>query len=559
MADVRAFRSGNWSDTTATSPWWNGTAIFAPAAGDVVYTSNFTITADTTATVNAVLNASATSRVWKDGGLAAVAAGGNVALATGIVLTANGSGFQSANGTLLTLSGTASAEIVGNLTAHASGAGVGVLHSGSGVLTYTGYATPGWGTGTYCINLTGSGSAVLNGTFAGAQGGSTNTEAVRNSSAAASITINGSVTGAVGWGVNNASTGIITVNGSITAGASQAGANNASTGTFIVTGGGNITAVNGVPGFTSSNVNASNRLSCSFISSPNGTAAVYALKYVASANLSTAPANAKTRYALNGISTYVDFFTADNSLTQANPTDVRTGVSYASGALTGTLTVPSEGTVSNGVTVGPLMPFTATRSSTTATATLAYSYPYTAGDKIVVTGASNAEWNGTYTIASVISGTSITFAVPVTYSSTAGTGAQMQTVGTGILTADSVRAALGLASANLDTQLSVLSNLDAAVSSRLAPSGTLATVTTLTNAPASVTPAQIRQEMDSNSTKLANLDATVSSRLATSAYTAPSNSDVAAIKAKTDLLNTDRLAQASTVATTGAQIAAALS
>ncbi|NDG49264.1 MAG: xanthine dehydrogenase family protein molybdopterin-binding subunit, partial [Rhodospirillales bacterium] len=213
-----------------------------------------------------------------------------------------------------------------------------------------------------------------------------------------------------------------------------------------------------------------------------------------------------------GISTYVDMFTADNSLAQANPTDVRTGVSYASGALTGTLTVPSEGTVSKGVTVGPLMPFTATRSSTTATATLAYSYPYTAGDTIVVTGASNAEWNGTYTIASVISGTSITFAVPVTYSSTAGTGATMQTTGTAVLTAAAIRAELAVE----------LANLDAAVSSRLAPSGTLATVTTLTNAPASVTPAQIRAEMDTNSTKLANLDATVSSRLATSGYTAPS-------------------------------------
>jgi len=193
--------------------------------------------------------------------------------------------------------------------------------------------------------------------------------------------------------------------------------------------------------------------------------------------------------------------------------------------------------------------------------------------------------------------------------------------------------------AEMDSNSTKLANLDATVSSRLAPNGTLATVTTLTNAPtvptaaaiatqvrtelttelanldatvssrlatsaytapttpptavanaaavrselstelarvdaavstrlatsgytapsAAPTVTAIRQEMDSNSTKLANLDATVSSRLAGSAYTAPANSDVAAIKAKTDLLNTDRLAQASTVATTGAQLAAALS
>ena len=142
------------------------------------------------------------------------------------------------------------------------------------------------------------------------------------------------------------------------------------------------------------------------------------------------------------------------------------------------------------------------------------------------------------------------------------------TVGTAALTADNLRAALGLGSANLDSQLAVLSNLDAAVSSRLAPNGTLATVTNLTNAPASVTPSdiwshatrtitgglvdtattltnaptvpsviQIRQEMDSNSTKLANLDATVSSRLASSAYSAAPTTAQIATAVEGSLLN----------------------
>lgn len=158
-----------------------------------------------------------------------------------------------------------------------------------------------------------------------------------------------------------------------------------------------------------------------------------------------------------------------------------------------------------------------------------------------------------------------------------------------------------------------LGRIDANISSRLAPNGTLATVTNLTNAPASVTPAdiwshasrtitggtvdtltnapsvpsaaiiasQVRTEL---SVELARVDQNISSRLASSAYTAPANSDIAAIKsktdalpaspaatgdipsaniaaikAKTDLLNTDRLAQVSTVSTTGAQLAAALS
>jgi hypothetical protein len=100
-----------------------------------------------------------------------------------------------------------------------------------------------------------------------------------------------------------------------------------------------------------------------------------------------------------------------------------------------------------------------------------------------------------------------------------------------------------------------LGRLDASVSSRLSPSGTLATVTNLTNAPASVTPAdiwdynsrtltsasgptavEIRQEIDANSTKL---DVAVGTRLADADYVEPANSDVAAIKAKTDALPSD--------------------
>ena len=160
-----------------------------------------------------------------------------------------------------------------------------------------------------------------------------------------------------------------------------------------------------------------------------------------------------------------------------------------------------------------------------------------------------------------------------------------------------------------------LGRIDAAISSRLAPSGTLATVTTLTNAPsvpsAATIASQVRTELSTElgridapvsgatapspstvatavrtelATELARVDQNISSRLASSAYTAPANSDITsikaktdnlpaspaatgdipsanitAIKAKTDLLNTDRLAQCSTVATTGAQLAAALS
>ena len=104
----------------------------------------------------------------------------------------------------------------------------------------------------------------------------------------------------------------------------------------------------------------------------------------------------------------------------------------------------------------------------------------------------------------------------------------------------------------MDTNSTKLSNLDVAVSSRLATTAYtapptvssiqsgLATHTDVTTIEASITAlgsplqatayvapstpptvVQIRQEMDTNSTKLSNLDVAVSSRLATTAYTAP--------------------------------------
>ena len=159
------------------------------------------------------------------------------------------------------------------------------------------------------------------------------------------------------------------------------------------------------------------------------------------------------------------------------------------------------------------------------------------------------------------------------------------------LTAAQVNAEADTALADVGLTNTVTGRIDAAVSSRLAPSGTLATVTTLTNAPTVPTAAaiadEVRVELSTElaridapisgagnapsastvatavrtelATELARVDAAVSTRLAGSAYTAPANSDISAIKAKTDLLETTRLAQCSTVATTGAQLAAALS
>ena len=143
------------------------------------------------------------------------------------------------------------------------------------------------------------------------------------------------------------------------------------------------------------------------------------------------------------------------------------------------------------------------------------------------------------------------------------TGGKLDSIPTS--SAPSASAVAGAVRTELATELG---RIDASVSSRLAPSGTLATVTNLTNAPASVTPSdiwshatrtlttssgptavQIRQEIDANSTKL---DAAISSRMAASEAT-----KLDSIKGKTDLLNTDRLANVATTNIVGTLLAQA--
>ena len=93
------------------------------------------------------------------------------------------------------------------------------------------------------------------------------------------------------------------------------------------------------------------------------------------------------------------------------------------------------------------------------------------------------------------------------------------------------------------TELSTeLSRIDQAISSRLASASYVAPTT-----PPTVV--EIRQEIDANSTKL---DAAVSTRLASTAAT-----DLAAVKAKTDALNTERLANVPTVNILGTLLAQA--
>lgn len=338
MANVRAFRTGNWSDTTATSPWWDGTAIYAPEAGDVVYANSFNIAVDTSVTTGAITNVSATSRLWKDGATTTAAAGGSFTLSHGVTLTADLN--SPSNVILCRLAGADSANIVGRIQGATAINTNTVLNSGTGVLAITGdVETVGAPGGAFCVNNSGTGTIAITGNVSGAGQG------VGNSSSGSFI-ITGNVTGASTAGATNSSTGVFTITGNVTAGASTPGATNSSTGVFTIIG--DIAASNGAAGFTSPNASATNRLCGSFIAAPNGTAAVYATKFI----LNNPPLMAKSRYSLDGAGEYVDMFTADNSVFgQPATTDVRAGTVYAGGILTGSCAVPAAGSVALGVPV----------------------------------------------------------------------------------------------------------------------------------------------------------------------------------------------------------------
>jgi len=119
----------------------------------------------------------------------------------------------------------------------------------------------------------------------------------------------------------------------------------------------------------------------------------------------------------------------------------------------------------------------------------------------------------------------------------------------------------GQVASQVRTELSVeLGRIDAAISSRLAPSGTLATVTTLTNAPTVPTAAAIADEVRVElATELARLDAPVSGATAPSAATVASQvrTELTAELAKVSALNTERLANVATTAIVGNLLAQA--
>ena len=509
-------------------------------------------------------------------------------------------------------SGAGTITISGNLTGGTAGNGHAVMNNLNGTIIVTsGNVTGG---AVSAINNFANGSVTVNGNVTG--GTAAGSAGVRNGSTATSVTITGTCTGgtnATASGIINVSTGSVTLNGSAVGGPGTSagpGVQNSSTGNVFVT-----RAVGNAFGPGSTGISAAVGVANAGL----GIIEIEALEYGTRGQSPTSGTGIRFKKAGSNVAVFNFCNTAgaktliDATANAAMPaaTDVRSGVSYASGAATGSCAVPAASSVAFGVPVD--------NTTGTAVLTLADVQSALTAQGLTSARAGNLD-NMDATVSSRLSPSGTLARVTLTDTATALTNAPTVPTAAEIATAvegslfneadgqavlnaivgaignqnlsevslvAAVRADLERTGGKLDsipttaapsasavagavrTELGVeLGRLDASVSSRLAPSGTLATVTNLTNAPASVTPsdiwshgsrtltsasgptaAEIRQEIDANSTKL---DAAISTRMAASEAT-----KLDSIKSKTDLLNTDRLSQVATTNIVGTLLAQA--
>ena len=344
----------NATDVWATTP--SGTAAAQTfVAGDVLVSNGFAIT------VNVSTNLGSTGEVRNDttGG---ATAGGSFSLSDGVTLTAN---VFAGSATCVTLAGTASATIVGNITAGTATNAHGVSTSSTGTLTITGAVTGGSGANTHGVNFT--------------------------SASPATVAITGNVTGGSGanYGVNHANSGTLTITGNVAATANALGVASNSTGTTNVTGnvsgaggsatnwgiahyGGATTTVVGTvtggsssPGFsgggtftcTRAKGGAAASAAVGVMGSTTGSTSVEEIEF---GDLGASPTSGPIRLVdkTSNVAVMYRFGTTKKNLVGANASglmpaasNVRSGTVYNGGNSTGTCAVPAASSVVSGALV----------------------------------------------------------------------------------------------------------------------------------------------------------------------------------------------------------------
>lgn len=340
MPTYYARKAGNVNavDVWATTPTGTASAVTLTAS-DVLVSNSFTVTLNVNTTVAEVRNDN----------FSGATAGGSFTLSNGVTLTANvinGSATATVG-----LSGSNSATVVGNVTS--SIAGGAISHSGSGNLTVvgnvtggsaqsahgiasstaglcniTGTCTAGVGVSSSGVYWTGAGTCNITGSCIGGSNSNTSANGAQTASSIGTLNIYGTaVSGAVGHGASNFSTGTLFVQR-----AKGNGFGNGSVG------------LSSVPGV--------------FANAANSTTRVAELEFGDLGQTPVQGAIILSDSTSNVVLLYRPSLTkktlTDPAATVAFPSasDVRLGVAYNSGSQVGTLAVPMASQVAVGVAVG---------------------------------------------------------------------------------------------------------------------------------------------------------------------------------------------------------------
>jgi hypothetical protein len=334
MALITSAATGNFS---AGATWTGGVV---PGVGDEARASTgHTVTIDVDTTCDEVSNAGT----------------GIFTLADGVTLTANvtnKSTTTSRNCLQFTATFPAVGTIVGNLTGGTVSGAFAVSITSTGALSITGNISGGSGGAAHGL-LSGTGTANITGNLIGGSLGAQST-GILMQNAAAIANIVGNVTGGSGNGLNygvwNNTAATVNITGICAAGAAANGAHNVTTGTIKAT---RVVGNAYGPGNTSGLAAA--------VGASNAGLGVIEIQELEYGQYGMSPTSG-TGIRLKKVSTnqaifpYVDAGAAKtlvDATTGQMPdeSDVRTGVSYASGALTGTCAVPAAASVGFGVPV----------------------------------------------------------------------------------------------------------------------------------------------------------------------------------------------------------------
>jgi hypothetical protein len=340
MANYFARKAGNINatDIWATTPSGTAADVFSTfTSSDVLHSNNFAITVNVSSTVGEVRNDNANSAT----------AGGIFTINNGITLTAN-----VVAGTALCTqpNGNVSCAIVGNITGGSSNGADGCRNNGTGTVTITGNVTGGSTFGANGAGNTSTGTLNITGN---ATGGALASGIGANNNSTGTLNLTGNATGggvASAFGAQNNSTGTMTIVGSAIASNNSIGVNNVSTGVLTVTravGNGwgiGATGMVSAVGVQSAVIGSQTRVEefefgalgqvpvTGAVSTPDKTSNVCLVHRLSSTK-----------------KTLIDAASVSGALPAAG--DVRFGTTFNQGNTTGTLRVPAAGSVALGVLV----------------------------------------------------------------------------------------------------------------------------------------------------------------------------------------------------------------